>query len=208
MNSLKPYTTARPPALGRDHCNAPGRSDWLNRCIAEGKLLPDAPFRVVRSQKLGMGNFFGSPSSSSPTPACSQKENKREAAPKRRPSSSGNSAARLSTSGEGRQEEEGPRGSRSRGGAGSGGGVAVSGHHAAAVKSSNGYGDCRRRGRDAGLSTSGDTSKRRGSSNKRARTSSSRAGYDGLGSRGSDSARDWVDREERESDARTRAEAQ
>lgn len=28
--------------------------------MAEGKLLPDAPFRVVRSQKLGMDHFFPS----------------------------------------------------------------------------------------------------------------------------------------------------
>lgn len=28
------------------------------RCIAEERLLPDAPFRVVRSQKLGVTHFF------------------------------------------------------------------------------------------------------------------------------------------------------
>ncbi|CAM9735198.1 unnamed protein product, partial [Ectocarpus sp. 4 AP-2014] len=54
--------------------------DWVNRCIAEGKLLPDAPFRVVRSQKLGMDNFFGSSSSapvSSPSPGCEDDESRR-----------------------------------------------------------------------------------------------------------------------------------
>ncbi|CAM9527930.1 unnamed protein product [Ectocarpus fasciculatus] len=54
--------------------------DWLNRCIAEGKLLPDAPFRVVRSQKLGMDNYFGSSSStpvSSPSSGCNDEEGRR-----------------------------------------------------------------------------------------------------------------------------------
>ncbi|CAM9294191.1 unnamed protein product, partial [Ectocarpus fasciculatus] len=54
--------------------------DWLNRCIAAGKLLPDAPFRVVRSQKLGMDNYFGSSSStpvSSPSSGCNDEEGRR-----------------------------------------------------------------------------------------------------------------------------------
>ncbi|CAM9469215.1 unnamed protein product [Scytosiphon promiscuus] len=75
--------------------------DWLNRCIEEGKLLPDAPFRVVRSQKLGMGNFFASSSSASPYCRDSskgssndgQKENKREEKSKRRRSFPGKTPA-------------------------------------------------------------------------------------------------------------------
>lgn len=35
-------------------------ADWLTCCIAERRLLPDAPFRVVRSQKLGIDHFFSS----------------------------------------------------------------------------------------------------------------------------------------------------
>lgn len=141
-----------------------------------------------------MGKFFGSSASSS-TPASSsrgqggstQKENKEEETPRRRQSSSGNS--RLSIGSEGRHEDR--RGSRSRGRGAEGGegrGGSVGGPaHASAVKSSNGHGDSRRRGRDVGCLTSGDISESRGSSKKRARTSSSRAGCDGIHSQGSTS---------------------
>lgn len=40
-------------------------ADWVKMCIAEGRLLPDAPYRVVRSQELGVADFFSFPSSSS-----------------------------------------------------------------------------------------------------------------------------------------------
>lgn len=33
-------------------------TDWIPRCIREGRLLPDAPFRIVRSQKLRVDDFF------------------------------------------------------------------------------------------------------------------------------------------------------
>lgn len=207
-----PHTPHRPRLLQRS------RADWLNRCIAEGKLLSDVPFRVVRSQKLGMGNFFESSSSSS-TPASSshgqrssaQKENKKEETRRRRSSSGQSSSSRLSTSGETRHQER-RRGSRSQeerveGGEGSGSGVAGLAR-AAAVQPSNGHGVNRRRGRDVGFSASRDISKSRESSKKRARTSSSRTGCDGIRSQGSISMHDRVDPKERESDARIRDEAQ
>lgn len=77
--------------------------DWLLRCMAEGKLLPDAPFRVVRSQKLGMDNFFSSGDASS------EKEKRREGGKRMLPGTpaTGGSKERRRGEGRGRHREKG-----------------------------------------------------------------------------------------------------
>ncbi|CAM9743267.1 unnamed protein product [Pylaiella littoralis] len=144
--------------------------DWLSRCIEEGKLLPDAPFRVVRSQKLGMDKFLGSssspPSSSSSSSSSSsapdsstcdrddgrcrsaQKENETIGSPRRHLSSRRKVPAAPGARGERRHGEKILESRDRRGGAGGkrgrdGSGVA-SAAGAAPDKSSNGLEGSRR----------------------------------------------------------------
>lgn len=97
-------TLLRPPVsllARRRRCCC--RADWLLRCMAEGKLLPDAPFRVVRSQKLGMDNFFSSGDASS------EKEKRREGGKRMLPGTpaTGGSKERRRGEGRGRHREKG-----------------------------------------------------------------------------------------------------
>lgn len=55
-----------------------GDIDWILNCIRQGRLLPDAPFRVVRSQELGIENFF--------TPSNAGKDKAKERPPRPTPS--------------------------------------------------------------------------------------------------------------------------
>lgn len=144
-------------------------TDWLTRCIEEGKLLPDAPFRVVRSQKLGMDNFLRSSSStmmSMPSSSpygrddgrcrSAQKENEIIETPRRHHSSLGRPSVVSGASGDGRHEGKRTESGDRRGGAGGKGGReggdAASVAGAAVAKSNNRLEDSRRRRRNGALS--------------------------------------------------------
>lgn len=182
-----------PLPLPRPRC----RKDWLNRCIEEGKLLPDAPFRVVRSQKLGMGNFLDSSSSSSSSSASSdcrvggkglgndaQKENKREEKSKRRRSFPGKTPGKNAGAvTDGRHGEKRRRDRSEVAEEGAGGKCGAT----AAAKLSNGYRDSSRRDvRGARVTTErnvptrdrnlGHRSSNNGSSNKRRVSSKGESG--------------------------------